>query len=130
MTDSYEIRKKVLVGEILYTPEQDLDELDESCIHFIYYINDKAIGTVRLIPEENYFIVSRMAVLKEYRGKGIGTELMKKCIEYGQEKKVSKLFAEALIETVDFYVNVGFKIVSDIVIIEDYEHKIVEYYFN
>ena len=49
------------------------------------------IGTVSLMPTNNklVFELSKMAVKPEYRNKGVGKKLLKKCIEYSSNNNCS-----------------------------------------
>lgn len=55
---------------------------------------------------------------------------MEKCIEFGKSQNLPKLYVEAQEPVVNFYIKLGFIPISDVVIIEDYPHKLMEYYFN
>ena len=51
------------------------------------------IGTVALMPTKNklVFELTKMAVKPEYRNKGIGKKLLKKCIEYSSANNCSSI---------------------------------------
>ena len=70
------IREKVFIEEQKVTPQLEWDGMDEEAIHFLVYKDEKAIGCARAIVIENYMQLGRMAVLKEYRGEGIGNNLI------------------------------------------------------
>ena len=79
---SREIREEVFVREQEYPIELEFDEADENCWHLVLTDNEKAIATARLLKlSEGVFKPGRIAVLKEYRGKNIGAELLTLIIE-------------------------------------------------
>jgi predicted GNAT family N-acyltransferase len=68
------IREAVFVREQGVPPELEMDDWDARCDHALAYAADgNAVGTGRLLPDGH---IGRMAVLKEWRGKGIGAALL------------------------------------------------------
>ncbi|MEK7503712.1 MAG: N-acetyltransferase [Patescibacteria group bacterium] len=53
--------------------------------------------------------VRSLAILKEERGKGIGTQLVKECIREAKEMEIDKLFMLTTPKNVKFFQNSGFK---------------------
>ena len=73
------IRQKVFVEEQGFIDE--FDEADNESLHFLLFVDDKAVGTCRFLysKEHECYAIGRFAVLKEYRNKHLGQELMKAC---------------------------------------------------
>src|SRR3990167_9431245 len=72
--DLSSIREPVFVVEQEVPLEEEWDELDPKCQHVIARDSEhKPIGTGRLTPEHK---IGRMAVLREWRGKGVGEALL------------------------------------------------------
>ena len=72
------------------------------------------IGTVALMPTKNklVFELTKMAVKPEYRNKGIGTKLLKKCIDYSKSNNHSSIILysnKKLNNAIHLYRNFGFK---------------------
>ena len=64
------MRFAIFVGEQNVPPGIELDELDEKSLHAVAFDEaGKAIGTGRLLPEGK---IGRMAVVKEWRRRGVG----------------------------------------------------------
>ena len=81
--DAVDIRIKVFVEEQGFDEEFDSD--DERSMHFVAYTNDKAVGTCRLIrldSEKHIYAIGRVAVLKDYRCRGIASELISSAEQY------------------------------------------------
>ncbi len=107
---SREIREEVFVREQEYPIELEFDEADESCWHLVLTDNEKAIATARLLKlSEGVFKPGRIAVLKEYRGKNIGAELLTLIIEKAKEMGAKELHIGAQTYAVGFYEKFGFK---------------------
>lgn len=107
---SREIREEVFVKEQEYPVEQEFDEADENCWHLVLTDNEKAVATARLLKlSEGVFKPGRIAVLKEYRGKNIGAELLTLIIEKAKEMGAKELHIGAQTYAVGFYEKFGFK---------------------
>ena len=78
MSVAIDIRYQVFCVEenIEYRLEMDLDEEKRSTSYLIY-LKDKVIGTIRYLIDDKGIKIQRFAILKEYRGKGYGTEVFK-----------------------------------------------------
>jgi len=75
--DSKYIRRKVFMEEQGF--ENEFDELDRVCTHILIYESDNAVATCRFYYNEKRqcYAIGRIAVLKEFRGKNYGAELLK-----------------------------------------------------
>jgi len=72
------------------------------------------IGTVALMPTKNklVFELTKMAVKPDYRNKGIGKKLLKKCIDYSKSNSYSSIILysnKKLNNAIHLYRNFGFK---------------------
>lgn len=107
---SREIREEVFVREQGYPVELEFDEADKNCLHLVLKDNEKAVATARLLKlSEGVFKPGRIAVLKEYRGKNIGAELLTLIIEKAKEMGAKELHIGAQTYAVGFYEKFGFK---------------------
>ena len=111
----YEItrsRCEVFIQEQKIVCEEELDGLDDKCIHVFLEENEKVVAYCRIVPKgvsyENISI-GRVLVLKEFRRRGIAQEMLNASVEYiktnFQESKIvlsAQLYAKALYESVGF----------------------------
>jgi len=72
------------------------------------------IGTVALMPTKNklVFELTKMAVKPEYRNKGIGKKLLKKCIDYSKFNNYNSIILysnKKLNNAIHLYKNFGFE---------------------
>ncbi|MCC7225903.1 MAG: GNAT family N-acetyltransferase [Burkholderiaceae bacterium] len=68
------IRMQVFVLEQRVAPQEELDDMDVACLHAVAFdAQGRAQGTGRLLPDGH---IGRMAVLREFRGLGIGSAIL------------------------------------------------------
>jgi len=117
----YEItrsRCEVFIQEQRIVCEEELDGLDDKCIHVFLEEHERIVAYCRIVPKGiNYENISigRVLVLNEFRRKGIAQEMLNETVEYirsnFQDNKIvlsSQLYARQL------YESVGFIVASDI----------------
>jgi predicted GNAT family N-acyltransferase len=105
------IREVVFVQEQSVPLEEEWDALDPQCVHVLARTLDgQPIGTGRLTPEHK---IGRMAVLKEWRGKGVGDALLLALIEEAQQRGWREVALNAQVSAIDFYVRHGFMAYGD-----------------
>ena len=113
----YEIarsRYKVFIEEQKIICEEELDGLDNKCIHVFLQDEERVVAYCRIVPKGiNYESISigRVLVLKEFRRKGIAQEMLNETVEYIKanfhENRIilsSQLYAKELYESVGFIV--------------------------
>jgi predicted GNAT family N-acyltransferase len=99
------IRFAVFVEEQRVPPEIELDDMDERCLHAVAFHEDLPVGTARLLPDGH---VGRMAVLKEWRGRGIGGRMLSTLIERARARGDREVILSAQVHAVAFYRAHGF----------------------
>jgi predicted GNAT family N-acyltransferase len=72
----FAIRREVFVGEQNCPPELEWEFEDEST-HFLATVNDEPAGASRWRKTDNGYKLERFAVLQQFRGFGVGQELVK-----------------------------------------------------
>ncbi|MCJ8332198.1 MAG: GNAT family N-acetyltransferase [Lentisphaeria bacterium] len=99
------IRYTVFVDEQNIPAEDELDDRDAAdAVHFLACLNKQAVATLRILPEG---YLGRMAVLKDYRNRGIARALMHEAIDYaGNEFKSLSLNAQE--QVIPFYEKFAF----------------------
>ncbi|MBY0499680.1 MAG: GNAT family N-acetyltransferase [Nitrosomonas sp.] len=104
------IRTTVFILEQQVPVDLEWDEFDIISTHFLVFNNHgEAVGTGRLLPDGH---IGRMAVLKEWRGKGYGSAMLKKILEELRGRQMQKAMLNAQINAVKFYEKFGFQQVS------------------
>ena len=80
---AFEIRNLVFCVEQKVSKKIEFDGLDEISDHYLAKINELPIGTARIREEKKgTFKIERMAVLKEYRKKGVGKAIIKTILKH------------------------------------------------
>lgn len=115
------IRDVVFVQEQQVDEEDEFDEFEEECEHFLLTLNNKAIGTARWRVFGDKVKLERFAVLKEYRGKKYGDELLKAVIESATVENKT-MYLHAQLKAIPFYERQGFKKVGDLFVECEIEH--------
>ena len=106
------IRSIVFMTEQNVPPELEWDGLDESCQHVLAVDGEgNAIGTGRLLRDGH---IGRMAVLKEWRNKGVGTALLHCLLKLAQQHNLTQLTLNAQVHAQKFYSKFGFEVVGGV----------------
>jgi len=118
--DIIKTRTSVFVDEQGFKDE--FDEIDKTCFHIVLYDNEKPVATCRYFKEGESFHIGRVAIIKEYRGKHLGSKIMQIA-----EKEITLLNAKqievsAQVRVKDFYKKLGYKEVGEIYLDEFCEH--------
>ena len=114
----FALRIEVFVKEQNVPIELELDEKDysENTVHIGYFDDDKLIGIARLIDlDKDVIHIGRVVIDKEYRGQGIGRELIIGCENIAQQILKRKIIIElsAQIQAENFYKSLGYNRVND-----------------
>ena len=120
--DNMLIRGYVFVIEQEIDWEIEYDGLDQECVLFTAYLDDKAVGAARLYKNK----VGRVATLKEYRKQGIGKEIMSAIEKYAKEMEMPYLKLHAQLYVRDFYEHLGYIVEGDIFLEADIEHVLMK----
>jgi ElaA protein len=70
------IRRVVFIGEQNVPEEEEIDDLDAGALHFLAEQDGVALGTARVLFKGAAAKITRVAVLREARGLGVGAALM------------------------------------------------------
>ena len=119
----FALRIKVFVEEQNVPIELELDEKDnsENTVHIGFFDNNKLIGVARLIDlDKDVIHIGRVVIDKEYRGQGIGRELIIGCENIAQQILKRKIIIElsAQIQAENFYKSLGYNRVNDIIYLD------------
>lgn len=108
------VRTPVFIVEQFVTPEFEWDELDASAVHLLAMLEDlnlepQPIACLRII---DYHKIGRMAVLKEYRGMGLGAALLLEAVHICKLHGSTSIYLSAQTHAIAFYEKCGFKVTS------------------
>jgi predicted GNAT family N-acyltransferase len=105
------VRTLVFIDEQLVTPEFEWDDIDQNAVHVLAMVNNAPIACLRII---DYKKIGRMAVLKEWRRKGVGMAILRKAIDICKQHGSAQLYLSAQTHAIGFYKQAGFIVTSDI----------------
>ena len=108
--DAKFIRKQVFIIEQNIPEEEEWDDQDMISDHFVVYDQDQPIATARLLQNNS---VGRVAVLKAYRGQGIGSMIMLEIIRQAHQQDRKFLQLSSQVHAISFYEKLGFSIQGD-----------------
>ena len=111
LIEAFTIRKKVFVDEQKVPLEEELDEFEDSSTHLLATTADeRGVGTCRWRATDKGIKLERFAVLEAYRGRGIGHQLVKACLESitTREPEAKHLYLHAQLQAVPLYEVFGF----------------------
>jgi predicted GNAT family N-acyltransferase len=117
------IRRSVFTKEQHIDPDMDFDGRDHDAVHVLIIVNGEYVGTGRMLSDGH---IGRLAVLKEYRGKGFGAEIVKSLIEEAKKRKLKKVNLGAQRYAVGFYKKLGFSEYGEPYIEVNIEHLLME----
>ncbi|HET7364617.1 MAG TPA: GNAT family N-acetyltransferase [Burkholderiales bacterium] len=100
------IRFSVFVEEQRVPADLEMDENDAASLHALAYADGRAIGTGRLLPDGH---IGRIAVLKEWRGRGAGKAMLRKLIDAARERGHREVALSAQVHALEFYRAEGFE---------------------
>ena len=125
--DEYElltmIREKVFIEEQKVTSQLEWDGMDKDAIHFLAFKDKKAVGCARAFVIQNRMQLGRMAVLREYRGKRIGSALIEIAMTLAKLNHLSGIYISAQCHAINFYKKFGFEVTSDIYLDVEIPHR-------
>jgi predicted GNAT family N-acyltransferase len=103
-----EIRYQVFVEEQRVPEELEWDGLDGRAQHVVALAADgAAVGTGRLLPDGH---IGRMAVLKTWRGRGVGSAVLKALVDSARASGFAKVQLHAQTHAIGFYARHGFTV--------------------
>lgn len=107
--DAVNIRYEVFVEEQKVPADVEIDELEDKSHHVVLYEDEQPMGTARIYHRgDGIYKIQRVAVLKNYRGKGIGVQLMKECELQISKLRGTKITLGAQLQALSFYEKLGY----------------------
>ena len=105
-----EVRRAVFIDEQGVPAGIEMDGRDADCHHLLATTATTPIGTVRLLSDGR---IGRLAVIKPYRGRGIGRQLLLAVLATARSAGFKQLYLHAQSHAQGFYAAQGFKADGD-----------------
>ncbi len=103
------IRTPVFIKEQAVAPDFEWDEIDQVAVHLLATQNNEPIACLRII---DFHKIGRMAVLKEFRGNGLGATLLLEAVKICKAHGSKTVHLSAQTHAIGFYEKCGFKVTS------------------
>ena len=115
------VRETVFIHEQAVPEELEWDGLDPQCAHVLAW-NDQgdAIGTARMQANGT---IGRMAVLKDWRGRGAGRALLEALLDLAGKQGLARVALSAQTHAIGFYERAGFHVVGELFIDAGIPHR-------
>lgn len=116
------IRLKVFVEEQGF--QEEFDDADKGAAHIVIFDNSSAAATCRFFysDEKESFVIGRVAVRKEFRGKHYGAAVMNLAEKEISKRGGRKVTLSAQCRVADFYEKLGYKKQGEIYLGENCPH--------
>jgi predicted GNAT family N-acyltransferase len=119
------IRNDVFTREQHIDKDVDFDGQDGDAVHVLVVCKGKHVGTGRMLQDGH---IGRLAVLREYRGRGLGAEAIRALIEEAENLGMERVYLGAQKHAVGFYQKLGFSVCGEPYIEANIEHIHMERY--
>lgn len=103
-----ELRRIVFIEEQGVSEADEVDEQDEDAVHLLLYVDDRAVGTARLLLKGAEGKITRVAVLKDLRGMGLGKALMRAAVSELAVRGAARAVLGSQTHAIGFYEALGF----------------------
>ena len=105
------VREQVFIIEQRVPLSIEWDEHDAEALHLLAVDeNHQAIGCARILKHGR---IGRMAVLKQWRGQGVGQALLNKALQICQGLGMQQVALSSQTHAIPFYRQAGFEVTSD-----------------
>lgn len=122
LEDAFYIRREVFIKEQNVPEEEEFDEADLRAHHVIVYSVGKPVATGRIFKAGENWLIGRISVLKEFRGKQAGKIVVEKLLEKAAELEAGDIYIHAQTHAVSFYGKFGFIPYGDTFLEANIEH--------
>jgi predicted GNAT family N-acyltransferase len=117
------LRNAVFSVEQGISKDLDFDGRDHECMHVLARLGDgKAVGTARMLPDGH---VGRIAVAREWRGRGVGSRLVEFLVDAARDRGFTEIYLHSQIQAAGFYEGLGFEVRGDTFMEADIEHVLM-----
>lgn len=126
--DAMQVRWPVFVIEQHVPSEIEQDEHDISSVHGVMYNQSgQAIATGRLLSDGH---IGRIAVLQNYRGLGLGKQLLAQLMVRAKEQGHTEVVLSAQLSALAFYEKAGFVVTAEPHVEAGIEHVQMRHRFS
>ena len=131
VTSLDDLIKVFIVRGIVFMEEQgvgyaiEIDAEEHSALHILGELGGEPIASARLRFQGEYAKIERLAVRKQWRGKGYGNQLLDFAITTARHQGLQKFKLHAQTAAQAFYTKHGFEAAGDMFLEADIEHRLM-----
>ena len=139
MNDALSVRRTVFIDEQGVSEEEEIDEYDgdpaqtTGVVHVVAYWQGVAVATGRLMvgaPLDDYPHIGRVAVLREYRGQGLGKAVMLALHNEASTRGYAGVALGAQLPAIPFYNRLGYAVSGEVYLDAGIEHRWMDLSFG
>ena len=104
------IRNRVFTEEQHIDEEIDFDGQDPGSVHVLVTSGGRYVGTGRMLGDGH---IGRLAVLKEFRGRGLGAAAVRALVEEAGKSSMERVYLGSQDHAVGFYEKLGFSVCGE-----------------
>lgn len=108
MQEVMNIRKEVFVNEQNCPEDEEWDDSHYNCEYYLVFDDNKAVGTLRWRINNEKIKIERVAVLKEFRGKDFGKQIVEFVLNDIKTMGLP-IYLNSQEQVISFYENFGFE---------------------
>ena len=129
LAESLALRREVFVEEQGVPPELEMDALDgdprrtAGVVHLLGRLEGSAVCTGRLDVEGGRAHITRVAVRREHRGRGLGARLMEALHGEARERGIGRVGLNAQLHALGFYERLGYRAHGPVFLDAGIEHR-------
>lgn len=117
------VREEVFVIEQSVPADLEWDGRDHEAAHVLAETRNRdVIGTGRLQPSGK---IERMAVLSPWRGRGVGSAILRHLIRTAADRGIDEVYLHAQCRAVSFYARFGFEAEGEEFMEADIPHRLM-----
>lgn len=134
ITSISELEKAFHIREVVFVQEQqcpiedefdEYDHLDAACFHILAYQEGQPAGTGRVRFNEKTAKLERICILKQFRGKGIGKDIVRALENIAHKHHASEVVLHGQEHAEGFYHSLGYKTASDLFMEDGIPHLLM-----
>lgn len=114
------VRRAVFIVEQRVPEALEWDGADAVALHALALADGVPIGTARLLSDGH---IGRIAVLREWRGLGVGDALLAAMLNAARERGFDTALLNAQVQALDFYRRHGFEAEGDVYLDAGIPHR-------
>jgi predicted GNAT family N-acyltransferase len=107
MMQAFAVRAACFVGELDVPYSAEFDNRDFGATHLLAKVGEEPVGTLRLRWFKSFAMPERLAVIRDFRGQGIGGRLLELSYGLAEERGCNSLYCRADSAQAGYFVRHG-----------------------